>query len=847
MPVLASQSLEVVVTIVRTKQRRSRHPMRQVPRRPLLIGLSGVTLGFAGLLFNLYQYVAGTLVLVTGGMIAGLAERRMRRVASVVADSPTEQGPRTNDTSTVEPVWSIPKPVQTFIGRSTELARLRRQLSRTSTSVAVAALHGMPGLGKTQLAMAYAERSRGNFEIGWWITASDRLWALAGLAELAQHLGVATEDHEHESAAQAVIATLERRRGWLLIFDDAADHSTLAGLIPNGPGQVVITSRNPAWGSVAVTNAVPALAERDAVKLLLAHSGDVDVPAATRLATELNGLPLAIAQAGTYCRFRAVTLAEYHERFLDGVARLMVEGDVSPYPAPVTVTVGLAVEQVRRKSVAAVQLLRMLAFLGPEAVPRDLSTCLPAALPSELAAASGDPLVLDSLVEILVGTSLVSLDRPGFIRTHGLVQGIIRATVSQSTRSPVKRLAHMAGSIRDRSGHWTEKRWVDSVGALLAHAFPEDPGDLRLWHRCVTLSPHVDSYINHATRTDSDPQILDAASNKLAAYLHDRGEYAAARTHFERCLAIRQRTLGTQHEDLFGPTYQLAQIAYRLGQFVNSELLFRQVAESTANVLGPEHPETLKAESQLSFVLTELGNLDQAKSIADRVHSIQLETLGPDHPDTLRTVQSLDAALSELTSDREEIIARFTYQVDRLRQRFGATHFHTARAAHNLYRAQAEAGHYAEAKSGLKEIISTMREVYGFRHPFLLYALHNLARAYWLEGVELERARLTFERTLVTREQVIGPDHPKTLTTRHYLARVLVALGERGAAETHLRLVADARALTLGHDNPHTLLTLDDIRRLTLSGTTSRHGMDAVRRFRPDLASSAEGTPEPLA
>ncbi|MGW4116643.1 tetratricopeptide repeat protein [Actinosynnema sp. NPDC004786] len=828
------------MAITRTKSRRGR-VLEQLARRPLLIGVSGVILGFAGLLFNLYQYVAGSLLLIIGGVISGVAERRKRRAVSTVGESlDTKSTDASDDEAAGSSIWSIPKPVRTFTGRSNELTWLRRQLSRSQTSAAVVALHGMPGLGKTQLAMAYAERFRANFEIGWWITASNRLWALAGLAELAHCLGLATEDQEQDLAAEAAVAALARRSDWLLIFDDVADQTTLTGLIPDGLGQVIITSRSPAWDALAITNAIPTLGERDAVKLLLAHSGDNDVSAAADLAEQLEGLPLAIAQAGTYCRFRAVTLSEYRKRFQAGVARLMGEGDARPYPVSVTVTVDLAVRQLLRKSVAAVQLLRILSFLGPEAVPRDLFAHRATMLPSELARAARDTLDLDRLVEMLVNTSLVSLDRPGFIRTHNLVQGIVRSTATASATSFAQRLKNLTRFLRDSSSRWTEKRWIDAVSDLLVRAFPGDLGDLRNWDRCVVMAPHLAMYIEHATRVKSDFRHLDAVSNVLAAYLHDRGEYPAARVHFERCLRLRQQAFGPRHPDLYGPMYQLAVIAYRLGQFIDSERLVRQLADSARQTLGPDHPETLNAEMQLSIVLSELGHLDTAKMIAERVHSVCLDAYGAEHPDTLRAEHALNCALVELTDDRNEVVKHFTFAVDRLSDEFGDTHFRALKARHNLHRVQAEAGDYSDAKRGYRKLVSIMSDTYGLKHPFSLYVLHNVARTYWLEGHDLEKARIGFEEVLVAREQVIGIDHPKTLTTRHYLARVLAAQGHRNAAEMHLRQVADARTRTLGADNPYTLQALDDIERLVTSGTTSRHGLNAVRRFRPDLASSVE-------
>ncbi|WP_433264940.1 FxSxx-COOH system tetratricopeptide repeat protein [Actinosynnema sp. CS-041913] len=823
-----------------------RHIWTLMLHRPLLVGLGAVTLGVAGLLFNLDRYLAGALVLTVGGLISAFAERGTKRTAPALDEaSPAVVSWAAGDEGTTGArVWNIPQPVRTFMGRSAELTRLHRQLSRDSRSVAAVALHGLPGLGKTQLAMAYAERHRDSFDIGWWITASDRLWVVAGLAELARRLGVARADQEQELAAQAAVSELGQRGRWLLVFDDAAEQSTLAGLIPNGEGQVVITSRNPVWDTVADTTEVPSLRERDAVKLLLAHSGDTDTTAASALAAELHGLPLAVAQAGTYCRFRAVTLADYHHRFLESQARLMAEGTAGPYPVPAAVTVGLAVEQLLLRNVAAVQLLRMLAFLAPVATPRDLPTYGCSVLPRELALAARDPLGLDDLVEALVGTSLVSLDQPGFIRTHSLVQAIVRDAVRHRRTTWPLRLARLFHAGRDSSADWTETHWADCVGAVLERAFPDDPGDLQVWSRCAALSTHVDAYITHATRLTGDAVILDAVSSKIVTFLHDRGEYAAAQEHCERILSNRVTAHGPDHPSLLAPTHQLGLMAYRRGEFLRARSLFLQVTSSARIIRGHDHMETLGAELWLSFVLCELGELDYAKQLAERALAILVPTSGQDHPKTLRAKATLAFVMSELSTDRGEVLDHFTQAYEGHLRRFGLAHRNTLRAWHNLCRAQAEAGKFDEAKAGLQVIIENTMDTYGLHHPFSLFAQHNLARAFWLEGVDLSTARTRFENVLATRRRTIGADHPKTLTTCHYLARVLAKQGHTTAAEHHLRTVIEARTRTLGADNPQTLLAHEDLARLMTDGTTSLHGQDAARRLRPDLASAHRRVPD---
>src|SRR6266545_6791721 len=73
--------------------------------------------------------------------------------------------------------WTIPPPVRSFTGRDQQLAVLRAQLTSqgAATLVPTAALYGMGGVGKTQLALAYAQHHRGDYQLAWWVPAETDL------------------------------------------------------------------------------------------------------------------------------------------------------------------------------------------------------------------------------------------------------------------------------------------------------------------------------------------------------------------------------------------------------------------------------------------------------------------------------------------------------------------------------------------------------------------------------------------------------------------------------------------------------------------------------------------------
>jgi hypothetical protein len=147
-----------------------------------------------------------------------------------------------------------------FMGRDDALAAIGAALARHEDRVAITALHGLRGVGKTTLAVAYAERHRDEYRATWWIRAQTKAGMRADLVALGVRLGWAVVDDKEESALAAVMERLRHEgEGILLIFDNAIDAGELRPYLPlGGVARVLVTSNAHAWGSRACRN--PAVA-----------------------------------------------------------------------------------------------------------------------------------------------------------------------------------------------------------------------------------------------------------------------------------------------------------------------------------------------------------------------------------------------------------------------------------------------------------------------------------------------------------------------------------------------------------------------------------------------------------
>src|SRR5262245_22440126 len=260
-----------------------------------------------------------------------------------------------------------------FLGRDDSLAAIETALSRYEGRVAITALHGLRGVGKTTLAAAYAERHRGDYRATWWIRAQTPDGLRADLVGLGARLGWVAADEKEEPALAVVRERLRHEgEGILLIYDNALDAEALKSYLPpGGVARVLVTSNAHAWRGVAEPVEIRLWPKEVGADYLVARTGRVaERAAAVALSQALDGLPLAHEQAAAYCERLEVRLAEYLRRFESAPGRMLDTARDAPaeYHDRLTVakTFALAIDEAARLHPGAEPLIVHAALLAQE-------------------------------------------------------------------------------------------------------------------------------------------------------------------------------------------------------------------------------------------------------------------------------------------------------------------------------------------------------------------------------------------------------------------------------------------------------------------------------------------------
>ena len=399
-------------------------------------------------------------------------------------------------------VWNIPARDPDFTGRAELLGELDATLVTGGRAV-VQAVTGMGGVGKTSTAIEFAHRHHDRFDIAWWIRAEEPVLVPERLAALAHALDLADPTDPTPAALARLRALLHRHDRWLIVFDNAEEPRALAPWIPAGPGQVLITSRNPHWRGTAAGRARRVHPRR--VGGSAAHPG----PAPDRRRTPTGSpTPSGISRwpstrPGLLLATTPIDVPTYLRLLAERAADTLDHDPRRTYPSSLTASWAVAFDQLHTASPLALELLTLLAWLAPEPVPLTLITDNADALPTTLRELA-DPLRLSRCSRLLTSRGLVTATATELL-LHRVPAALLRARTAD----------HRSGG----------SDWSAAVIGLLFSALPDNvldnPGTLPRWQQ---LAPHV----LVATSADRHPEPDDALAVRTSLLLGRLGATGGA-------------------------------------------------------------------------------------------------------------------------------------------------------------------------------------------------------------------------------------------------------------------------------------------------------------------------------
>jgi tetratricopeptide (TPR) repeat protein len=277
-----------------------------------------------------------------------------------------------------------------FSGRDDVLEVVRRSLhDGQAGEISRAAIWGLPGIGKTQIALCYATRFRSKYPYVFFINATTAETINASYRGIVQMLLADKEDIENLDAARIenlVKAWLADHANWLLIYDNAIETGAVRRYTPlNGSGHIIFTTRNEIAAETLVgrerSHEIFALPLGQAIAFVL-RLQNIDPPTqeeekiAERLAGMVLGVPIAIEQTVLLARLRNISLAAIMPDIQRRRTLLKQSHPASMHENDCSIgtLVSMTLATLATDSPQAVALFRLLVYLDPSSIPLEFLT-----------------------------------------------------------------------------------------------------------------------------------------------------------------------------------------------------------------------------------------------------------------------------------------------------------------------------------------------------------------------------------------------------------------------------------------------------------------------------------------
>ncbi|MCY7331458.1 MAG: tetratricopeptide repeat protein, partial [Pseudanabaena sp. CAN_BIN31] len=641
-----------------------------------------------------------------------------------------------------------------FVGRETELAQIHANL-QNGLGVIVCAVEGMGGVGKTELALQYAQHYKDEYVAQYWLQLRGMglAQAVVTLANPYLALPESKQSASLEDQAEWYWLNWQPEQGRLLvILDDVPNAESIPdAAMPNDARvRVLVTTRERDLNLGFASLPLDVLSKEKALALLTKIVGaakvDRELAIVEQVCETLGYLPLAIELVGEYLvKNRHLTFAKLQEnlRLADKVLSSDRKNKFYAYRG-VEAAILLSWQDL---SAAAQRVAMWLGLFAPVEIWWELVAYMAAnaeITELELDEARGE---LDRLHLIQpVGEDC------NFYKIHTLVREFFWDRLAQATENQLFRGAFVT-SLLD-----------------VAKTIPSSP-TRDLIAAVAPAIPHLDmlsrEMLGDIPNLEED---LGWAFTGIARFYEGQGLYALAEDPHQRGLKARQELLGDRHPDVATSLNNLAGLYYSQGRYAEAEPLYQQALLLRQELLGDRHPDVATSLNNLAELYRSQGRYAEAEPLLKQALLLRQELLGDRHPDVATSINNL-AALYYSQGRYAEAEPLLKQALLLLQELLGDRHPSVATSINNLAFLYDSQGRYAEAEPLYKQALLLMKELLGDRHPDVAVSSYNLAILYHEMDSPSEALPL-IQQTIQIYEKTFGVNHPKTKVAQSWLTAI---------------------------------------------------------------------------
>jgi NB-ARC domain len=277
-----------------------------------------------------------------------------------------------------------------FAGREAILHSVACSLTSTPQErISRVALWGIPGVGKTQVALSFTNRHQDQYTHVLFVNAISPATIVGAYRTFARRLKLLRQDQdltEEYMLVDLVKTWLSDHTGWLIVFDNALEPGLVRRYTPvEGTGHIFFTTRSQIAAEALAERAsvieLPVLSSHEAIELALKlqnidSTHFMERKAAGRLAELTGGLPIAIEQTVSLACLRKVSLSAVLPSLEKKRILLRQSHPLSMHEdrCSTGAILALTLDTLKVQSPQAVELFLLLVYFDPSSIPKNIIT-----------------------------------------------------------------------------------------------------------------------------------------------------------------------------------------------------------------------------------------------------------------------------------------------------------------------------------------------------------------------------------------------------------------------------------------------------------------------------------------
>ncbi|MFI6576596.1 FxSxx-COOH system tetratricopeptide repeat protein [Nocardiopsis sp. NPDC050513] len=395
-----------------------------------------------------------------------------------------------------------------------------------------------------------------------------------------------------------------------------------------------------------------------------------------------------------------------------------------------------------------------------------------------------------------------------------------RRTLGEEHRNTLDMALQISKAMRDQGKLESARELCESTLSTLRRVHGEQAPEvleaetehvrnLRLAGRFKdSLTQAADIYRKRVRAFDEDDPLTLSMAHNLGYSLLLSGDAQASVNRYQDTLERVEAVLGPDHPRVVATVNGLAEATMELGHYREAERIQTDVVRRCVQVQGADGVGTLSNESVLAVLRRRIGDHNGAFTLSERTWQRFQAKQGVDSSNTLYA--ALIHALSLSAVNRhDEALELAEVSGERYVKLLGEEHPHVVAASVNRGIVLRRLGRALEAKDLDERALTLFQERLGNHHPSTLACRVGLANDCFLTG-GVDRARELDEVTVEACRTDLGDRHPLTLVARRNLLVDLNTQGEDVSVE--FEAVETAYRDVMGPDHPATLSIRQTVR-----------------------------------